>query len=154
MLYWICKEAECGPYKTQIKHAVLRNFSGYDGFDPWEMFEQSPLNNFLPVPNKPDKKQEWRVKLLDAFKDDENAHEQLKRKFLQLNREKKIQEKALLQLFHKQLKRGKFLNEEIQRCFEADSESYFQQKFEGKVIIATCIFSLYACAQCIDMATH
>ena len=134
MLYWICKEAECGPFKTQIKHAVLRNFSGYDGFDPWKVFEQ-PLNNFLPVPDKHDKKEEWRVKLCDTFKDDENAHEQLKIKFLEVNREKtqEFPEDTSLQLFHQQLKRGKFLDEEFQHFFETEFESYFQHKFEVKV---------------------
>ncbi len=128
MLYWLCKEAECVPNKAQIKHVILRNFSGYDGFDPWKVFEQSQLTNFPSVPDKHVKIEEWRGKLCDAFKNDENACKLLKEKFLQLNENKKS-ENELLHLFHDQLVRGQFCNEKVQTEFE----SYLDQKFEEKV---------------------
>ena len=135
MLYWICKETECDPNKTQIKHVVLRNFSGYYGFDPWKVFEGSPLNNFPPVPDKHEKIEEWREKLCDAFKDDETAHQSLKDKFIQLNGVKTPEQsqEMLLQAFDDQLKKGDFCDREIQHCFETELGRYVQHKFEVKV---------------------
>ena len=134
MLYWICKEADCEPNKTQIKHVVLRNFSGYDRFNPWNVFGQSPsVIGFPPVPDKTVKQREWTVKLCDTFKDDETAHESLKKMFMQLHRETQFSEELLLQKFEDQLKKGYFFNSEIQQCFEAERERYVHHKFEMKV---------------------
>ena len=130
MLYWLCKEAECGPNKMQIKHVVLRNFNGYDRFDPWKVFEESQFTHFLSVPDKNDVREEWREKFCDAFKDDKSAHEALKKTFLE---KKEISEESLFD-FYDQFSRGEFLDEEIQKCFKDEFENYLQQKFDLKVL--------------------
>lgn len=130
----MCKETECDPNKAQIRHVVLRNFSGYDGFDPWKVFEGTQLNNFPSIPDKHEKWKEWREKLHDAFKDDETAHESLRNEFMRLQSPSLSQE-LLQQKFEDELRRGVFCDQEIQQHFEKDLNKYTEHKFETKVMI-------------------
>ena len=133
MLYWMCKAADRPPNKMQIDHVVLRNFSGYEGFDPLEVFNKTALSNVSPS-------QEIRTQ----FKEDETALEPVKTKFMELNAERlptdfaessagMSKEEFLLQEFNEQLNLGKFSDSEIQKCYDAEYKKYFHQKVENKV---------------------
>ena len=133
MLYWMCKAANCRPNKMQIKHVVLRNFSGYEGFDPLQIFfARSVFNNFENVPCKKEVLQEWKERIKQQY-DDECTLKLLKNKSLGRcipgNGAQQEEE------FDRNLERcqTEFPDPETQRCHEDEFEKYFQQKFEGKV---------------------
>ena len=132
MLYWMCKAANCRPNKTQIKHVVLRNFSGYEGFDPLKIFfARSVFNNYEDAPSKNKVLQEWKVQIDQQFREDECALEPLKKKFLEscIAGNGAAQEKE----FYRNLEKGQFPDSGTQQYYEYEIEKYFQQKFEGKV---------------------
>ena len=142
----MCKEANCHPNNVQIDHVVLRNFSGYEGFDPLKVFERSALKNFPNVPCKDKLLTERLAQAHKQFKNDEVACVTLKAKFLELNAERLLKEFSpshviskedfLLQKFKEQLKSEKFLDEKTQQCYEAEIEKYerdFKTKFDEKV---------------------
>ena len=140
MLYWMCKAANCRPNKMQIKHVVLRNFSGYEGFDPLKIFfARSVFNNFENAPSKEDVLQEWKVQIKQQFKEDECALELLKNKLLEscIPGNGATQEEE----FYRNLEKGQFPDYETQQYYEHEFEKYFQQKFEGKVS-AGCIYCM------------
>ena len=142
MLYWMCEEAKCNPNVSQINHVVLRNFSGYEGFDPLEMF--SELQHFPPAPSKKDAEEEWLPRLREEFRKDKQAHSNLREMFLQVNGERlrseytrsddNTEDEFLSQEFDQWLESDEFHDEEVQHCYEEEFEKYFHQKFERKVI--------------------
>ena len=88
----MCKEANCHPNTVQIDHVVLRNFSGYEGFDPLEVFNETPLRNFSPPPSKDEVVNNWQEQIHAQFREDKKALEPLLAKFMELNAEQLLTE--------------------------------------------------------------
>ena len=76
----MCKEANCHPNSVQINHVVLRNFSGYEGFDPLEVFNKTGLSNFPPPPSKDEEVNKWKEQIHTQFKEDKKALKPIKTK--------------------------------------------------------------------------
>ena len=152
----MCKEADCPPNKMQIDHVVLRNFSGYEGFDPLEVFNKTALSNFSPP-----------KEIKTQFKEDETALEPVKAKFMELNAERLTsdytqssagmsKEEYLLQEFMEQLNLGMFSDSEIQKCYDAEYKKYFHQKVENKVsnFLSYTVYYYALYMYYVDLAAH
>ena len=46
MLYWLTTKSETDLTKAQLEHAIKRNFSGYDEFDPFNFFLAEQFEEF------------------------------------------------------------------------------------------------------------
>ena len=46
MLYWLMMKSETELTKAQLEHAIKRNFSGYDEFNPFDMFVEQDFQEF------------------------------------------------------------------------------------------------------------
>ena len=170
MLYWMCKKANCHPNRAQIDHVVLRNFSGYEGFDPLEVFNKTTLSNFSPLPSKDDMVNKWHEQIHAQFREDKKALEPLKAKFMELNAEQLLteytqsndmsEEEFLFHKFKEHLDSNKFPDEDSKPLYEEEFKRYFQLKFENKVRnLYNCMLFLkvtFVHVHCmiIDLATH
>ena len=143
MLYWMCKEADCHPNTMQIYHVVLRNFSGFEGFSPMEIFEKSALSQFSMPPSKDEVVNKWQEQIHVQFKEDEKVLKPLITMFKKQNAEQLLTEytpssdmsedQFLFKKFKECMEVKMFPDEQTQQCYIAEFKKYFDRKFEGKV---------------------
>ena len=139
----MCKEADCHPNTMQIDHVVLRNFSGFEGFSPMEIFEKSALSHFPMPPSKDEVVKKWQEQIHAQFKEDKKALKPLITMFKEQNDDLlngeytqsngMSKDQFVFKKFKECMEVKKFPDEQTQQCYVTEFDKYFDQKFEKKV---------------------